>query len=164
MRWTQQPELATPPAVETARELEQRFYTQHHPRDLDDREGVIVVDARSGAAAPARYHRAGRPGVDGHRPQHVFDTYPDSPWAQSLSYADTLVDPSERDRSRLGIFRLNHPAHLDDVAALYNGRALRDRDRARFPQLPAEMRTTPIHKAAKKPTGVKGKFDESKQP
>jgi hypothetical protein len=145
MRWTQQPHLASPPAIDTARELEQRFYTQAEPRDLTDREGVIVVDARTGSAAPARYHRRGAPDIHGYRPPDVFEAFPESPWARSLPYADTMMDGRQGPQSRLGIFRLNHNSHVHDVAALYNGRAMQHRDESLIPKLPASWMKS-LHK------------------
>ena len=138
-RWTQSPGIVSPAAHKHACELETRGYTQHEPKDLDDNEGVVVLDGGSGANAPARYHRRGKPGDNGHRPDNVFEAYPDSPWADPLPYADSMVNTGGTSMSRLGIFRLNAPEHFDDVAELYNGRARRHRDEA------AAMQPIPTH-------------------
>ena len=131
IRWTQSPGIVSPAAMENARRLETRGYVQHEPADLDDQEGVVVLDGHSGAHAPARYHRRGEPERDGHRPADVFEAYPDSPWADPLPYADSMIHLGDgRRMSRLGIFRLTAPEHMDDVAELYKGRARRHRDEA----------------------------------
>lgn len=144
IRWSQEPNLGTrlhPDAIKTARALEGRGYTQHDREDLDDHEGIVAVSAADGAHAPARYYRRHKPnGENGIRPEHVVEAFPDSPWAEPLS----LDDPSAKTEyepgkwmSKVGLFRLNHPTHLDDVAELYNGRARRHRDEARGMVIPS---------------------------
>lgn len=124
--------LIHPDAIAVARDLEGSGYTQHNPDDLDDHEGIVAVSGADGSHAAARYYRQHEPGEHGQRAQHVIESWPESPFAERIAYADTLREHVPgKSVSRLGLFRLNAPEHLDDIMALYNGRAQRHMDEAK---------------------------------
>ncbi len=122
-RWSQG-EHVHPKARETAQELERRGYVQAYPDELDDREGVIVVAGHDGSHAPARYYRHTQPDEKGLRRRHEFESWPESAHAERIAYDDT----KDGDTHRLGIFRLTAPEHMNDIAALYDGRIRRHRE------------------------------------
>jgi hypothetical protein len=128
-RWSQRLAGLHPDAIARAKDLENEGYTQHGIDELKDREGVLLVAGHSGAVAPGRYHRLGKPDERGARKRDVIESWPESPWANRLPYSDCLAggDPAQ---ARLGFFRLNSPDHERHVAALYDRRASRHRTEA----------------------------------
>ena len=129
-RWALRLAGLHPDAIARAKDLEAEGYTQHDPEELNDREGVMLLAGHSGALAPARYHRQGLPDERGSRPQHEFESWPESPFSRKLPYSDSLTRVGGKLTPRIGIFRLNSPEHERHVAALYDRRAERHRTEA----------------------------------
>jgi hypothetical protein len=115
---------AHPDAIAEAKALEAHGYGEIEPKDLNDQDDVMVVSHQNGGVAPARYHRVGDD-VDhlGHRSEHVFETYPGSPYSDTISYANTMRETPEGEmRSRIGIFRPSKPEHALHGPLLYDAR------------------------------------------
>jgi hypothetical protein len=134
-RWSQEPDGSArlhPEALAKAKELESRGYTQHSQDDLQDQEGVVAISCHTGAHGPARYFRRYKPDDKGVQLENVLEAYPDSPFASSISLNNKSThieyEPG-RTMSKIGMFRLNSPEHIDDIFAMYRQRATRHQEK-----------------------------------
>jgi hypothetical protein len=128
-RWSQaEPgdELCHPNAIAQAKAMEGHGYEQVGLPHLTDQEDVMLLEGRAGGVAPARYHRSGQvPDENGVRPEHVFETWPGSPYSDMLPHSETTRQTlAGQAAPRIAIFRGNKPEHAAHGLPLY---AARDR-------------------------------------
>lgn len=126
-RWATMPEdshLASPAARQQAVAMERHGYVQHDLDELTDGQRMLILDGCAGGVAPAIYHRYGIPHDEhGVRDDHVFETYPESPFAERMSAQGVMETPEKgAPFPRIAFFLGDLPDHREHFSQFYNER------------------------------------------